>query len=78
MEIDKDKIKALLDESSAKVENIMKDTAALENILQTAETKLNEIPNIGQYASKLPSFAESHRFDGRCSGIYAQGQGSDL
>ncbi|MBR6234000.1 MAG: DUF1232 domain-containing protein [Erysipelotrichaceae bacterium] len=54
MEIDKDKIKALLDESSAKVENIMKDTAALENILQTAETKLNEIPNIGQYASKLP------------------------
>lgn len=54
MEIDKDKIKALLDESSAKVENIMKDTAALENILQTAETKLNEIPNICQYASKLP------------------------
>lgn len=54
MEIDKDKIKALLDESSAKVESIMKDTAALENILQSAETKLSEIPNVGQYAAKLP------------------------
>ncbi|MCR4633585.1 MAG: DUF1232 domain-containing protein [Erysipelotrichaceae bacterium] len=54
MEIDKNKIKELLDESSAKVESIMKDTAALENILQSAEAKLSQIPNVGQYAAKLP------------------------
>ncbi len=54
MEIDKNKIKELLDESSAKVESIMKDTAALENILQSAEAKLAQIPNVGQYAAKLP------------------------
>ena len=54
MEIDKNKIKELLDESSAKVESIMKDTAALENILQSAEAKLSQIPNVGQYAATLP------------------------
>ncbi|MBQ1288283.1 MAG: DUF1232 domain-containing protein [Erysipelotrichaceae bacterium] len=54
MEIDKNKIKELLDESSAKVESIMKDTAALENILQSAEAKLSQIPNVSQYAAKLP------------------------
>ncbi|MBR5342047.1 MAG: DUF1232 domain-containing protein [Erysipelotrichaceae bacterium] len=52
--MDMSKIQELLDESSAKVEGIMKDTAALENILQSAEKKLNEIPGIGQYAAKLP------------------------
>ncbi len=54
MDIDKNKIQELLDESSAKVEAIMKDTAALENILQSAEKKLAEIPNVGQYAANLP------------------------
>ena len=32
----------------------MKDTAALENILQSAEQKLKDIPGVGQYAAKLP------------------------
>lgn len=54
MEIDKEKIQELLNESSSKVESIMKDTAALENILQSAEQKLKDIPNIGEYAAKLP------------------------
>ena len=54
MDIDKNKIQELLDESSSKVEAIMKDTAALENILQSAEKKLAEIPNVGQYAANLP------------------------
>ena len=54
MDLDKNKIQELLDESSAKVEAIMKDTAALENILQSAEQKLKDIPGVGQYAAKLP------------------------
>ena len=54
MGLDKAKIQELLNESSAKVEGIMKDTAALENILQTAEQKLKEIPNVGEFAAKLP------------------------
>ena len=54
MDFDKNKIQELLDESSAKVEAIMKDTAALENILQSAEQKLKDIPGVGQYAAKLP------------------------
>ena len=53
MDLDKNKIQELLDESSAKVEAIMKDTAALENILQSAEQKLKDIPGVGQYAAKL-------------------------
>ena len=55
MEFDKAKIQELLDASSAKVEAVMKDTAALENILQSAEKKLQEIPGIGEYAAKLPT-----------------------
>ena len=54
MDLDKEKIQELLNESSAKVEAIMKDTAALENILQSAEQKLKDIPGIGQYAANLP------------------------
>ena len=54
MDLDKNKIQELLDESSAKVEAIMKDTAALENILQSAEQKLKDIPGVGQHAAKLP------------------------
>ena len=54
MDLDKNKIQELLDESAAKVEGIMKDTAALENILQSAEKKLAEIPGVGEYAAKLP------------------------
>ena len=54
MEFDKTKIQELLDASSAKVEAVMKDTAALENILQSAEKKLKEIPGIGEYAANLP------------------------
>ncbi len=54
MGIDKEKIQELLNESASKVEGIMKDTAALENILQSAEAKLKEIPNVGEYAAKLP------------------------
>lgn len=54
MDLDKNKIQELLNESSAKVEAIMKDTAALENILQSAEQKLKDIPGVGQYAAKLP------------------------
>ena len=49
MEIDKEKIQELLNESTSKVESIMKDTAAIENILQSAEQKLKDIPNIGEY-----------------------------
>ena len=33
----------------------MTDTAALENILQSTEKKLQEIPGIGEYAAKLPT-----------------------
>ena len=54
MDFDKEKIQELLNESSSKVESIMKDTAALENILQSAEQKLKDIPGVGQYAAKLP------------------------
>ena len=54
MDLDKNKIQELLNESSSKVEAIMKDTAALENILQSAEQKLKDIPGVGQYAAKLP------------------------
>ena len=54
MEINKEKIQEVLNESSAKVEAIMKDTAALENILQSAEAKLREIPGVGEYAAQLP------------------------
>ncbi len=54
MDLDKEKIQELLNESSSKVEAIMKDTAALENILQSAEQKLKDIPGVGQYAAKLP------------------------
>ena len=54
MDFDK-KIQDLLDQSSAKVEAVMKDTVALENILQSAEKSLNEIPGIGQYAANLPT-----------------------
>ncbi len=54
MDLDKNKIQELLNESSSKVEAIMKDTAALENILQSAEKQLNNIPGIGEYAAKLP------------------------
>ncbi len=54
MDLDKEKIQELLNESSSKVESIMKDTAALENILQSAEQKLKDIPGVGQYAAKLP------------------------
>ena len=55
MEFDKSKIQELLDASTSKVEAVMKDTAALENVLQTAEEKLKEIPGIGQYAANLPT-----------------------
>ncbi len=54
MDFDKNKIQELLNDSAAKVEGIMKDTAALENILQSAEKQLNNIPGIGEYAAKLP------------------------
>ncbi len=54
MDLDNNKIQELLNESSSKVEAIMKDTAALENILQSAEQKLKDIPGVGQYAAKLP------------------------
>lgn len=54
MDFDKEKIQELLNDSAAKVEGIMKDTAALENILQSAEKQLNNIPGIGEYAAKLP------------------------
>ncbi len=54
MEFDKEKIQELLNESSAKVEGLMKDTAALENVLQSAEAKLKDIPGVGQYAANLP------------------------
>ena len=54
MDLNKEKIQELLNESSSKVEAIMKDTAALENILQSAEQKLKDIPGVGQYAAKLP------------------------
>ena len=55
MNIDKGVIQELLDASSAKVEAVLKDTAALENILQSAEQKLSEIPGVGQYAANLPT-----------------------
>ena len=54
MDFDTNKIQELLNESSSKVEAIMKDTAALENILQSAEQKLKDIPGVGQYAANLP------------------------
>ena len=54
MDLDKNKIQELLNESSSKVEALMKDTAALENVLQSAEKQLNNIPGIGEYAAKLP------------------------
>ncbi|MBQ6335064.1 MAG: DUF1232 domain-containing protein [Erysipelotrichaceae bacterium] len=54
MDFDKEKIQELLNDSASKVEGIMKDTAALENILQSAEKKLAEIPGVGEYAAKLP------------------------
>ena len=55
MDFDTSKIQELLDASTSKVEAVMKDTAALENVLQTAEEKLKEIPGIGQYAANLPT-----------------------
>ncbi len=55
MEFDKAKAQELLESASAKVEAVMKDTAALENILQSAEQKLKDIPGIGQYAANLPT-----------------------
>ena len=55
MNIDKSVIQELLDASAAKVEAVMKDTAALENILQSAEKKLSEIPGVGQYAANFPT-----------------------
>ena len=56
MEINKEKIQEVLNESSAKVEAIMKDTAALENILQSAEAKLREIPQLPLMFSMIRSY----------------------
>ena len=55
MDFDTSKIQELLDASAAKVEAVMKDSAALENILQSAEEKLSSIPGVGKYAANLPT-----------------------
>ncbi len=53
-EINLDKAKELLGNFTAQAEELLKNPAKVEELLRQLESKMKEIPAIGEYASRLP------------------------
>ena len=53
-EFNLDKAKEILANYTAQAEELLQNPAKVEELLQELENKLKEIPNVGEYVSRLP------------------------